>query len=663
VVSSWAVKSGQRIEDWAPVRAHCNGEPVYAFGFTYVYSVSPDFDPGRILQEGNRHPWQRIRPRKSWEIGHSRIGSTPAREPRTAAAVRIVPHPKGWRVHNPTLRGWEHSEPRIGQALPERLEVRVSADAKHWDIVFASEDFSTGPAGEPRTARFQPRAVKQVLVAGRRLPWVLNLGCCFSISSIEVLDESGTNLALLSRGAGVDVSSTNTGFGMDRWTQEMLWPIQYDVGYKWARVGYDMGSFLWSQVERERGVLAVDPRADQAVTEAVENGVHIIMCLDKGNWLYAPVPKRLDPTRDIVDTYFNRPPEPTVSAEAMEGYLRYVRFMVRHFRNRVRYYEIMNEWYDLVGTPEEYVGLLRRAVPVIREEQPEARIVLGSASNPNWGDFILPCLELGAGTLVDAIGWHGLGSIEEVAVGSFSADRDGVGVGEFRPHSDIGRDGIESGVRSFAEKFNDLRNIAESRGFKGEYLMTEFAFTTSYPPVWGGNAPSMPLTELDKARYAAQAIVMAVGLDITCLWNETFQTQANRGISLLRNTVSADPLPPVQPETIYYVQRTLCTLLGDVRPEALPVSVVPEPRGIQVWGFATAGGGRLAALWANRGAASQPAPREVVDLVIRNAGVTRVAGIDVLNGREQELAVTRERDRTVIRGIVLDDFPVMIRFS
>lgn len=364
----------KRIEDWAPVRAHCAGEPVFAFGFTYVYAVSPDFVPDRMLQEGNRHPWQRVRPKKSWEIGQSRIGSTPAREPRTAAndaqpllpvhlidgdpgtmwcsrgipdpagedawiridlplegrvaAVRVVPHPTGWRVRNPALYGWETMEPRIGQALPGRVEIRVSTDALHWDTVFTSDGFAAGPAGQARAAEFPPRLAKQVLIIASRLPRVLNLDFCFSVSSIEVLDEAGTNLALLSRGAGVDVSSTFTGFGMDRWTQEMLWPIQYDVGYKWARVGYDFGAFLWAQVEREKGVLAVDTRADQALTEAVESGVDIIMCLDKGNWLYAPVPKRPDPTRDVVDTYFDRPPEATVSPEAMEAYLRYVRFMV-----------------------------------------------------------------------------------------------------------------------------------------------------------------------------------------------------------------------------------------------------------------------------------------------------------------------------------------------
>ncbi len=66
------------------------------------------------------------------------------------------------------------------------------------------------------------------------------------------MDGKGDNLALLSRGAGVTVSSTHTGYGMDRYSQDMLWPIQYDLGDKWSRVGYDMGVFLWAYVEREK---------------------------------------------------------------------------------------------------------------------------------------------------------------------------------------------------------------------------------------------------------------------------------------------------------------------------------------------------------------------------------------------------------------------------
>lgn len=61
-----------------------------------------------------------------------------------------------------------------------------------------------------------------------------------------------------------------------------------------------------------------------------------------------------------------------------------MRFIVRHFKDRVQYFEIWNEptirdsvqWIEV----EDYINLVRRAVPVIREEYPEAKIVVGGTS-------------------------------------------------------------------------------------------------------------------------------------------------------------------------------------------------------------------------------------------------------------------------------------------
>ena len=103
-----------------------------------------------------------------------------------------------------------------------------------------------------------------------------------------------TILRCCPHGSGVQVSSTYFGFGMDRYTQDMLWPIQYDLGFTWTRVGYDMGMYLWSYVEREKGKLEIDASADAAVTEAHNNGVNVILVLDKGNWLYHDPPRKTD---------------------------------------------------------------------------------------------------------------------------------------------------------------------------------------------------------------------------------------------------------------------------------------------------------------------------------------------------------------------------------
>jgi hypothetical protein len=51
--------SSHDIRHYATIEAHANGEPVYAFGYTYVYAVSPDLQPGVQLQDGNKHPWNK----------------------------------------------------------------------------------------------------------------------------------------------------------------------------------------------------------------------------------------------------------------------------------------------------------------------------------------------------------------------------------------------------------------------------------------------------------------------------------------------------------------------------------------------------------------------------------------------------------------------------
>ena len=47
--------NGHNIEDYATIEAYVGKEevPVYAFGYTYVYSLGPDLLPGVGMQEGN----------------------------------------------------------------------------------------------------------------------------------------------------------------------------------------------------------------------------------------------------------------------------------------------------------------------------------------------------------------------------------------------------------------------------------------------------------------------------------------------------------------------------------------------------------------------------------------------------------------------------------
>ena len=668
------------IADYATVEAHAAGEPVYAFGYTYVYGVSPDLQPSVQLQQGNSRPWTKIRPKKSWEIKSNKFGSTPAREPKTAAnddqpwlslhlidgdpetawvsrgqaqpnvepvwiridlpvestikSVALVPYPKG--------------SSKVGQAFARQLEIKVSRDAWHWETVYENDNLPTPDPIKLQEFSFSPRLAKQIWIVGKEFPTqVINFGYCFSLGEVEVRDEAGSNLALISRGAGVTVSSTFTGYGMDRFTQEMLWPIQYDAGFKWTRVGYDLGMFTWTYVEREKGKLEVDPRADAAITEAVRNGINVIMVLDKGNWLYAPQPKKKDRTREIMDVVFDRPPEPTEGDEAyLQGYLNYVRYMVRHFKDRVRYFEVMNEW---VTRPiAEYVRLAKAAIPVIREEYPEAKIL--AVSPPGFGpepgrslpyalavEFHTACLKQGLGPLIDVLPWHPW----------YQADP------------------ADPAFINYAKNVREFKKLAESYGFKGEYMATEWTWVAPYPlPTNGWAMPPClaSCTELQKAKYALGLNIVHAGLDMVSLWNETFNKNLIIwAVGLLRNTFSADPIAPTQPEAVYYVLRTLCTVMDEFQPAEFPVEYSTKGD-YESWLFERPGGERLLAFW-KRGRAKDASDVTPTEIILPGRSVKKAIGVDLLNGREQELEVTAQGGTTVLKGMLMQDFPVVVRFS
>ena len=404
------------IEDYATIEAYVDGVPVYAFGYTYIYGQSPDLLDGVIIQKDNANPITKLKLKKSWEIKSNYCGSTPAREPKTMwnddqplLPIHLIDgdpetawssrgmgvdgiQPEWIRIDLPAeatvssvvlvcCQKGPWGPMKVGKALPGDLTVKLSTNGKDWDIVYENPHFIGSDSGATEV-KFEPSRAKMIWVIGARLPRIGNWGRSFSIGQLEVRTPAGDNLALVSRGAGVQVSTTYLGYGMDRFTQDMLWPIQYDLGFKWTRVGYDIGLYLWSYVEREKGVLQVDAASDRAITEAANNGVNVIMCLDKGNWLYHDPPRKTDWKKsriyEMMETYYDHQGWPNTSEKLIQGYSDYVAYMVRHFKGRVKYFEILNEWTHSMA-PKDYVLFLDRIIPAIKKANPQARIMLGSA--------------------------------------------------------------------------------------------------------------------------------------------------------------------------------------------------------------------------------------------------------------------------------------------
>ena len=395
---------------------------------------------------------------------------------------------------------------QVGQAMVDHLEIRVSTDGAHWKTVFAG---ASGDAPDKSDFVFAlaPVQAKMVLIIGSGYKHMENLRACFSIACLEVLDTDGANVALVSRGTGITVSSTHVSLGQEIESHRWLWPVQHDMGLKWARIGYHDDTINWHWVEQEKGVLSLDPVSEAAITELLENGIEVVMCLDFGNRLYQKDPTRRLP--QLWEWYYENP-EPPKTDEALAAWARYIRFMVGKFRDRIHYFEIWNEWniatyWGDVPDYDLFARLTRIAIPIIRELAPNASVMLGSYAgfprlshlseaerqNLEQNDWLLRAIREFA-TQVDVIGYHPFYALDPANPNFLKYEAD---------------------VRLF-------KAYCERMGFRGnQYLASEFNIAANYPECEdeGGFGYAHHTSELQKAKYCSRVAAFAYGAECRIL--------------------------------------------------------------------------------------------------------------------------------------------------
>ncbi len=216
------------------------------------------------------------------------------------------------------------------------------------------------------------------------------------------------------------------------WTRRW-WTRIFDSGVKWVRIGqYENSSekTSWDWVEQTPGHYEVLPEVDEAIRSLVENGVTVEIELQYSNPLYqgdlAMRPKRVTlPPPGIGEN--DSPPNPIfippTTDEQIEAFVKYVRFMVEHFRGRVKYWELWNEpnigyWQPsaeiahrtssekerLVAKAEQYGRLLGRVADAVHETDPEAQVISAGTSGPDLlfvGTALAKCA-----SKVDIVAYH-----------------------------------------------------------------------------------------------------------------------------------------------------------------------------------------------------------------------------------------------------------------
>lgn len=380
-----------------------------------------------------------------------------------------------------------------------------------------------------------------------------------------------------------------------------------NVGFKWVRLSLD--HFDWSEVE-ETGDFSrfyVDPIHDSVITGLTNNGIKIMYCLVF--W---------DENIERVERGYAR----FKTEVEIERYLDYVRFIVGNFKNRIEYYEILNETNfgeDSHFTQQnielaDYINLIKRVIPVIREEYPEAKIVAGPAPgihDPNCRNYFLSILESEIMPLVDAVSWH---------PGPYCLEYD-----DLREY-----------FNEYPSIVQRIKDVASSHGFEGEYIAEEIQWRTQ-----GAQYEHWTFSEIVAAKYYARGIVIHLGMNITS------------GIAGGSHELD---IPKMR------VIRNLCTVMVGADPVTIPAEIQTEVTNITSYGFSLPNGDKLLILWID-GVAVDDDPGVNTTITFRNNTYQKVVAIDILNSFQQELITSVKSGNLIIQGFFVRDYPIILRLS
>jgi hypothetical protein len=344
---------------------------------------------------------------------------------------------------------------------------------------------------------------------------------------------------------------------------------------------------------------SLSDEVDQTISEYSDEGVEIELILASGAGL------------PFNTTRFQ-------SEEEFERYLEYVSFVVSHFKGRIQYYEIWNEPGHIPF--KTYANLVERVVPVIRDIDPDAKIIIGAIQGnwdngyPGYGEYqrfsvdmvyLNGLLQSGVVDMVDGISWHPF-------------------------YDNIPGDPY---YQDYPEMLQGIKDLAASQGFTGEYFVDEIMWTTVDEENWD-NGP--PVSQLIAAKYYTRTITEHRGLGVNVTINTFFQVPV---------------LAPIH---------NLCDILAGVEPTEITLSVITsEDANVRYYTFILPDGGKLVAMWTNDEAVEDD-PGVSATLTLSSFSAQKVIGIDVFHGFEQELITEMENGNLVIYNLLVKDYPIFI---
>ena len=361
-------------------------------------------------------------------------------------------------------------------------------------------------------------------------------------------------------------------------------------------------SIDWSKPE-----LSLLPEMDNYITELVSHKIAVqykLIFWDKAN----------HPNGWEIQTRFK-------TEEEISRYLEYVRFIVTNFKGRVQYYELWNEPDINVPLqridPEDYINLAKRAIPLIREIDPEAKVIVGSTSglaHKEARDYLFKILNSEIMPLADAVDWHPLYG---VAPGS-------------------GKD--PNYYANYPALMDEIIQTARRNGFKGEFFATEITYSG---PGCGGCDVNDPIySDIVSAKYTARGFILHLGNGVG--------TGAG-GVSSLR---------PSHNKAIRYI----ANIFAGANADGFPVRLNSDALNTKLFTFAKSDGSKLVSLWTD-GAAVDEDPGVESTITLPELAGWNATGIDILTGVEQPLLTEVDGGNLIIPGFYIRDYPLVIMLT
>ena len=370
-----------------------------------------------------------------------------------------------------------------------------------------------------------------------------------------------------------------------------------DTGLKWMRVSID--TFDLPEVENPglHSEYYVYSEQDEAITALNDKGIkpmYVLVLWDED------ISSREGYSRFKTE-------------EEIQDYLDYVQFIVNHFQGKIEYYEILNEPNVREGTQQyvevdDYINLARQTIPIIRQEDPNAKIVVGA---------ITPLHELGAKEyfftilssdlmpLVDGVSFHGVSP-------------------KTSPEYEV------DDYYDYPDLLQEIKGVASSNGFTGEYMAAELHYRTE--ETYHEHEPWVH-SDIEAAKYTARGIIIQLGMNF-----------------MTGTAVCLECSPTME------VIRGLSTIMAGTTPINLPIEIQSQATNIESYTFSLSNGDNLIALWTD-GMAVDDDSGVSADLVSDSLSGKEVIGIDILEGYQQTLVI----EGNTIKDLIVRDYPLILK--